>query len=57
MPLEKGSSRKVMSKNIREMVHVGHPQKQAVASAYAMARKSGKKDSGFFGHTKCQTLF
>ena len=57
MPLEKGSSRKVMSKNIREMVHAGHPQKQAVASAYAMARKSGKKDSGFFGHTKCQTLF
>jgi ribosomal protein L12E/L44/L45/RPP1/RPP2 len=43
MPLKKGKSKKVMSQNIREMMHAGHPQKQAVAAAYAQARKSGSK--------------
>jgi hypothetical protein len=39
MPLHKGSSRKVVSENIKEMVLAGHPQKQAVAAALNMARK------------------
>jgi len=43
MPLKKGKSRKVVSKNIREMVRSGHPQKQAVAAALNQARKSGAK--------------
>ena len=43
MPLKKGSSKAVVSKNIREMVKAGHPQKQAVAAALSTARKSGKK--------------
>jgi hypothetical protein len=39
MPLIKGKSRDTISKNIREMVNSGHPQKQAVAAALNIARK------------------
>ena len=42
MPLKKGSSRKTVSENIKEMIAAGHPQKQAVAAALRQAR-SGKK--------------
>ena len=45
MPLHKGSSKKVISSNIREMVKAGHPQAQAVAAAMHMAH-----DKGFYGH-------
>jgi hypothetical protein len=41
MPLKKGKSKKIISENIREMMHSGHPQKQAIAAAYATARKVG----------------
>lgn len=44
MPLKSGSSRQVISSNIREMVRSGHPQKQAVAAALSNARR-GKRRS------------
>ena len=40
MPLKKGSSQKVISGNIREMMHSGRPQKQAIAAALNMSRKA-----------------
>ncbi len=40
MPLKKGRSKKVISKNIREMRHAGYPQKRAVAAAMRTAGKS-----------------
>lgn len=44
MPLKKGTSDKTFSYNVREMMKSGkHTQKQAVAAAYAMKRKSKKR--------------
>ena len=43
MPLKKGTSKPVVSKNIAEMVKSGHPKDQAVAAALSTARKSGAK--------------
>jgi len=40
MPLKRGSSRTVISDNVRELMAAGHPQKQAVAIALKQARKS-----------------
>ena len=43
MPLKSGSSRKVVSENIRREMHAGKPQKQAVAISLRKAGKSRKK--------------
>lgn len=43
MPLKKGKSKKVISENIRDMMHAGHPQKQAIAAAMRSAGKKKKK--------------
>lgn len=40
MPLAKGSSKKVISKNIKTEMKAGKPQKQAVAIALAVSRKA-----------------
>lgn len=43
MPLLKGSSKEVISQNIRELRHSGRPEKQAIAIAFSEARRSKKK--------------
>ncbi len=42
MPLKSGSSKKVVSANIRELMHSGRPQKQAIAIAMGKSRKKKK---------------
>lgn len=41
MPLEKGSSRDVIGRNIAEMENSGYPHKQAVAASLNNARRTG----------------
>ena len=43
MPLAKGKSKENVSKNIKTEMEAGKPQKQAVAIALNVARKSGAK--------------
>lgn len=42
MPLVKGKSKKAVSKNIKTEMAAGKPQKQAVAIAMSVKRKSKK---------------
>lgn len=43
MPLKKGSSKATISSNIATEMRAGKPQDQAVAIAYSVARKGGRK--------------
>lgn len=43
MPLAKGRSNTVISSNISEMIHAGHPRNQAIAASLRMARDSAKR--------------
>lgn len=43
MPLKKGSSRKVISYNIRKEMHSGKPQRQAIAIAMSKAGRARRR--------------
>lgn len=42
MPLVKSKSKKAFAKNVKAEIKAGKPQKQAVAIAYSIKRKSNK---------------
>lgn len=43
MPLKQGKSRKAVSSNIKTEIAADKPQRQAIAIALNVARRSGKK--------------
>jgi hypothetical protein len=43
MPLAKGKSKKAFTANVKTEMAAGKPQKQAVAIAYSVQRRSTKK--------------
>lgn len=46
MPLKKGSSKELIQENIKTEIKSGKPQKQAVAIAYAIAKKPKRQNKG-----------
>jgi hypothetical protein len=46
MPLKSGSSKKVISENIKKEMHSGKTQKQSIAIAMAKAGKTKGKGKG-----------
>jgi hypothetical protein len=50
MPLKKGSSQKTVSQNIRTEMKAGKPQKQAIAIALDVARRTHKAAGGQLGY-------
>lgn len=46
MPLSRGKSKKAFSHNVEAEMHAGKPQKQALAIAYSMQRRSKKMAKG-----------
>jgi len=43
MPLEKGSSKETISRNISKMRREGYPAKQAIAASYSQAKRSKRR--------------
>lgn len=43
MPLKRGKSRQAFSANVRTEMAAGKPQRQALAIAYAQARRTKKR--------------
>lgn len=56
MPLTKGSSKAVVSSNIKEMVASGHPHRQAVAAALHNAYDSGKNRGRLAKHAVAKVM-
>ena len=54
MPLKKGKSKKVVSANIRELMHSGRKQPQAVAIAMKTAGISKDEDKDHRECIKCR---
>lgn len=52
MPLEKGSSKKVIGDNIATEIKAGKPRNQAIAIAFSVAGKSKKKGGGLVAPNK-----
>jgi hypothetical protein len=55
MPLKAGSSREVVSENIREMMRSGHPQAQAVAASLKKAGLSRSDAADWLDEVIAQT--
>ena len=55
MPLQKWSSKKVVSNNIRKEIKAGKPQKQAVAIALGMAWKKKAEPKHSKMHEKMES--